>query len=85
MRSFIRDGYVPTVRVVLCNNGARWVDEADSWIKEAERDYGDQLRFTHYNHDAVVRALKRGEQVDDTLTFSGRAIVEGHETTCASS
>ena len=24
VRSLIRDGYIPTVRVVLCNNGARW-------------------------------------------------------------
>ncbi|MDE0039396.1 MAG: AIPR family protein [Gammaproteobacteria bacterium] len=76
VRSLIRDGYVPTVRVALCNNGARWVADAQTRIDEAERDYGEQLQVIHFNHDAVVRALKRGEQIDDTMALTGRALVE---------
>lgn len=76
IRSLIRDGYIPTVRVVLCNNGAQWVPQADNWVREAERDYGSHVEFHHYNHDAIVNALQRGDRIDATLTLSGQAIVE---------
>ena len=76
IRSLIRDGYVPTVRVVLCNNGARWQSHANAWIEEAERDYGAQVQFLHFNHDAIVQSLQRGDKIDARLALSGRAIVE---------
>ena len=76
IRSLIRDGYIPTVRVVLCNNGAKWTPQADSWVREAERNYGSHVEFHHYNHDAIVNSLKRGDRIDATLTLSGQAIVE---------
>ena len=76
IRSLIRDGYVPNVRVVLSNNGARWQPDADTWLEEAGRDYGTQVQFVHFNHDAIVQGLKRGEKIDATLALSGRAIVE---------
>lgn len=76
IRSLIRDGYIPTVRVVLCNNGAKWISQADKWVPDAERDYGSHVEFHHYNHDAIVNALQRGDHIDATLALSGRAIVE---------
>ena len=76
IRSLIRDGYMSTVRVVLCNNGARWQQSADAWIDQAQRDYGTQVRFDHFNHDAIVQSLQRGDKIDVTLALSGRAIVE---------
>ena len=76
IRSLIRDGYIPTVRVVLCNNGAKWTPQADNWVREAERNYGSHVEFHHYNHDAIINSLKRGDRIDATLTLSGQAIVE---------
>ena len=76
IRSLIRDGYIPTVRVVLCNNGAKWTAQADNWVRDAEREYGNHVEFHHHNHDAIVDALKRDESIDATLTLSGQAIVE---------
>ena len=76
VRSFIRDGYLPTVRVVLCNNGAKWTDQASARIHEAEQEYRDQLEFLHFNHDAVVRSMQRGKSIDATLTLNGKAIIE---------
>ena len=76
IRSLIRDGYIPTVRVVLCNNGARWTPQADGWVREAERNYGSHVEFHHYNHDVIVNSLQRGDRIDATLTLSGQAIVE---------
>ena len=76
VRSLIRDGLLPTVRVVLCNNGAKWTSQADARIDEAEREYGDQLEFLHFNHESIVRSMQRGKRIDTTLTLNGKAIVE---------
>ena len=76
IRSLIRDGYIPRVRVFLCNNGARWTDPAEHWIDEAKKDYGDKVVFEHFNHDSIVRILQSGKKVDATLTLSGQATVE---------
>ncbi len=75
-RSLIVDGYIPTVRVVLCNNGARWTAQADAWARQAVRDYGDQLEFIHFNHDAIVRSLQRGPHVDAAMMLSGGIVTE---------
>ena len=76
VRSLIRDGYIPTVRVVLCNNGARWTAQADAWIDDAKQSYGEQVEFLHFNHDAIVSSLRRGDRIDATVALSGQAIVE---------
>ena len=76
IRSLIRDAYIPNVRVILCNNGARWTDQADMWITEAKKDYGDKVEFVHFNHDSLVSILQRSKKVDTTLMLSGEALVE---------
>ena len=76
VRSLIRDGNVPTVRVVLCNNGARWLADGETWVQEAKRDFGPQVEFEHFNHDEIVKSLQRGDKIDATLALSGQAIVE---------
>ncbi len=75
-RSLIVDGYIPAVRVMLCNNGARWTSQADAWVRHSKRDYGDQLEFIHFNHDAVVRSLQRGPHVDAVMMLSGGIVTE---------
>ena len=76
VRSFIRDGFLPNVRVVLCNNGAKWTRQANVRIHEAEQEYGDQLEVLHFNHDAIVRSMQRGKHIDATVTLNGKAIIE---------
>ncbi|MBF0219853.1 MAG: AIPR family protein [Gammaproteobacteria bacterium] len=76
IRSLIRDAYLPNVRVILCNNGAQWTEQADNWIDEAKKDYGDKVDFVHFNHDSIVNILQRSKKVDTTLTLSGQAMVE---------
>lgn len=76
IRSLIRDAYIPTVRVVLCNNGITWKAEAQQWLDEAAKDYGDKVSFTHFNHDAIVNILQRSKSVDTQLVLNGKAIVE---------
>lgn len=76
IRSFIKDAYIPNVRVILCNNGAQWTEQAGNWIDEAKKDYGDKVDFIHFNHDSIVNILQRSKKVDTTLTLNGQAIVE---------
>ncbi len=76
IRSLIGEGYIPRVRVVLCNNGARWNQVAQGWIDQAEQAYAGKLEFVHFNHDAIVQILSRTTPVDVTLQLSGRYIVE---------
>ena len=76
IRSLIREGYIPNVRIILCNNGDKWTSQADDWIAGAKENYGDKVTFIHFNHDSIVSILQRDEQVDTSLTLSGQAIVE---------
>ena len=76
IRSLILDGYIPTVRLVLCNNGARWTKQAENWVRQAHDEYGEQVEVLHFNHDAIVRSLQRGPHVDTTLTLSGGIVTE---------
>lgn len=75
IRSLIRDGYIPTVRAVLCNNGARWTGDAQLRIDQSGFP-ADQVIWSHFNHDAIVGVLQRLKSVDDSLRLEGRAVIE---------
>ncbi len=76
VRSLIGDGYIPTVRFVLCNNGAKWSDQADIRVREAALASRGQLQLVHYNHHGIVKAMTRGPHVDAVLTLSGSMVTE---------
>ena len=73
-RSLIRDGFIPRVRAIACNNGLKWNEEAQTTIDRS--GFGDQVVWEHVNHDALVNILQRVKPVDETLRLSGKAIVE---------
>jgi hypothetical protein len=75
IRSLIRDGHIPRVRVVLCNNGLKWPDTAQQLIDQTGFPQ-DQVGWEHLNHDDMVRLMQAIKPVDDTLRLSGKAIVE---------
>ena len=74
IRSLIRDGYIPRIRAIACNNGKIWNDIASQEIQRA--DLGDQAVFEHVNHDRLVAILQAAKPVHDTLQFTGKALVE---------
>lgn len=76
IRSLIRDGYVPQIRFVLCNNGIRWNDVAQEWIDHLLAAYPEKVEFLHFNHDAIIKILQRTKTVDARLQLSGQVIVE---------
>ena len=73
-RSLIRDGFIPRVRAIACNNGLKWNEEAQTTINRS--GFGDQVVWEHVNHDVLVNILQRVKPVDETLRLTGRAIVE---------
>ena len=74
IRSMVRDGYIPTVHVVLCNNGKKWTQIAEDHIKNAE--FGPQVRWSYINHDDLVRFMQSAKAVDDTIQLTGKIVVE---------
>ena len=75
IRSFIRDGYIPNINMILCNNGQKWNENAQKRIDQACLPE-DQVKISHFNHDAVVSLLKNAKAVNDTLVLAGEATVE---------
>ncbi|MFM7904303.1 MAG: AIPR family protein [Microcystis sp.] len=76
-RSLIRDGYIPQVRTIACNNGLKWNSSAQEAIERTE--FGDQVTWEYVNHERLVKILQASKPVKDTLQLSGKAIVEDME------
>ena len=70
IRSFVRDGMIPNVRVVLCNNGKKWTDQAQNCIDQSGF-HKDQVEWVHWNHDMIVSVLQKKKTVDDSLRLHG--------------
>lgn len=75
IRSLVREGNMPTVRVVLCNNGERWGEDAESIIASA-RLPDEQVVWQYVGPDEIVGFMQRPREVSDDLRFVGEAIVE---------
>lgn len=75
LRSLVRDGYIPVVRVILCNNGQPWGDDGQALIDGAKLPR-DQVQWEHINHDSLVALLQRPAAVDDSLQLVGQAVLE---------
>lgn len=76
-RSLIRDGYIPQVRALACNNGLTWNASAQEAI--IRTGFGDQVTWEHVNHERLVKILQATRPVKDTLQLSGKAVVEDME------
>lgn len=73
-RAMVRDGFIPRVRAVACNNGIGWNEQAQAIIDRA--NFGDQVTWEYVNHDVLIGILQRSKQVDDTLRLIGKAVIE---------
>lgn len=73
-RSLIRDGLIPRVRAIACNNGLKWNTDAQQSIDRAV--FGDQVTWEHVNHDVLIGILQSIKPVDETLRLTGKAMVE---------
>lgn len=73
-RSLIRDGYIPQIRALACNNGLSWNLSGQESIDRTE--FGNQVVWEHVNHDRLVSIIQATKPVDETLQLTGRAIIE---------
>ncbi|WP_414528524.1 AIPR family protein [Nodularia chucula] len=73
-RSLIRDGYIPQIRALACNNGLEWNAASQEAISRA--GFGDQVTWEHVNHERLIKILQASKPVKDTLQLSGKAVVE---------
>ena len=75
IRSMVRDGLIPHVKVVLCNNGQKWNREGEDIIRQANFPQ-DQVEFIHFNHNRIVEVLRKTKPINASLELRGAAIVE---------
>lgn len=75
IRSLVRDGYIPNVRMILCNNGTKWTEQAQRWIDQSGLPEKQTL-WIHFNHNSIVEILRKTQTVDDTLHMVGDAVFE---------
>ncbi|MDD4803228.1 MAG: AIPR family protein [Syntrophomonas sp.] len=76
IRSLIRDGYIPQVRAIACNNGLIWNAAGQDAIDRA--NFGGQVAWEHVNHDRLVMILQAPKSVSDSVQLTGKAIVEDY-------
>jgi hypothetical protein len=74
IRALVLDGYRPNVRVMLCNNGLPWKQEAQQYINAA--GFGNQVSWFHINHDHLVESLLQPKSINDKLQLVGEAVIE---------
>jgi hypothetical protein len=69
-------GEIPLVRVVICNNGLSWKEDAQAIINM--ESYDDQVTFEHVNHDSICELMQANEPINARLATKGKWIEESH-------
>ncbi len=77
LRSLIREGNIPDVRVILCNNGRRWTEDCQTRIDNS--GLGDLVKWEHAGPDELVSFMRARKDVHTKIQLSGRAFVEDYE------
>lgn len=79
VRSLIADAYIPSIKIVLCNNGKRWDDAAQREIDDICDEYNSKVEFHHFNHVSIVKILSKAKSVDASLMLKGKIIAEDQD------
>ena len=75
IRSLVLDCYIPSIQVVLCNNGLKWKDEVQDKIDQTGWS-NDKVSWTYFNHDKIVKILQKTKSINETLRLTGRILKE---------
>lgn len=70
----LNEGIIPSIEVVLCNNGLPANQEGQTYIANA--NFPDYVGFKHFNHDDYVALARGRKKLDEYLKFDGYRIVE---------
>ena len=78
IRSLVRDGQIPLVRFVLCNNGLQW-NAASQQLIDCAGFPKNQVEWQYINPDSIVGLMQSTKTIDDVLRLTGKAIVEDYD------
>lgn len=78
IRSLIMDGYIPSVKCILTNNGKEWQNEGNQHIVNANFPE-NQVSFSHFNHEDIAKQLQSTKPINDSLSLSGKAVIENFD------
>jgi len=70
-----KEGFIPTVRILLCNNGLSWNKQAQCIINNSGFDE-ERVVWKHLNHNSMLQILQKTKSVDEELRLSGKTVVE---------
>ncbi|MDR0822452.1 MAG: AIPR family protein [Endomicrobium sp.] len=75
IRSLIRDGYIPIVKVVLFNNGIKWNQEGEQNLINANFPK-EQVEFEYVNHNSIVALMRSSKEINASFTLEGASLVD---------
>ena len=79
VRSMVRDGLNPQLRVLLCNNGLKWSNAAQSAIDNDAPQLGGFVSWEHVNHDVIFAIQQAQKPVNERVSLVGEAIIEAFD------
>ncbi|MFM2042556.1 MAG: hypothetical protein RLY86_1132 [Pseudomonadota bacterium] len=76
LRSLIREGNIPSIRVVLCNNGRKWNAVCQERIDNS--GLGELVKWEYAGPDELIGLLRKKKDVQTKVQLTGRALVEDY-------
>ena len=88
IRSYLENGYVPTVKCVMVNNGSMWHQEGDifiaNFLNQFSKKQRDTFEFLHFSHNDILNTLQNRKGVKKAqLRLQGKGIEEAFNYTRA--
>lgn len=77
LRSLIREGNIPLIRVVLCNNGRKWNGVCEQRIENS--GLGDLVKWEYAGPDELISLSRKQKEFPTKIQLTGRALVEDYE------
>ncbi|XZE55886.1 AIPR family protein [Planctomycetaceae bacterium SH139] len=74
IRSLEADGLIPRIRVLICNNGLCWTEDAQRRIDM--ENFGDHVEWLHVNPDHIAGCLTSTEAIEERLQWTGAYLYE---------
>lgn len=75
IRSLILDGYIPIIKCICFNNGLNWNQEGNDHINNSKFPK-NQVVFDFFNHNQIIKQLQNINEIKDTISLSGKAVIE---------
>lgn len=76
IRSLIREGNIPQVRVILCNNGRAWNRPTQERIDSS--GLGSLVLWVYSGPADLLKLMRSRKAIETKIQLSGRAIVEDY-------